>query len=124
MAIRSFFAKSRAARSANGRPDDVTNEREVEITPAMMEAGVIAYYDAPEWAKDGELPEGAVKRIYSAMEAARFAGSGAALRPLRNEFGPLDHLDCTCTNRRADKWCAVHGRDPDQEYERLRDEET
>src|SRR5208282_3189067 len=93
MAIRSFFAKSRAARSANGRPDDVTNEREVEITPAMMEAGVIAYYDAPEWAKDGELPEGAVKRIYSAMEAARFAGSGAALRPLRNEFGSLDHLD-------------------------------
>ena len=22
--------------------------------------------------------------------------------------------DCTCTNRRADKWCTVHGRDPDE----------
>ena len=43
----------------------------IEITPEMVEAGVTAYYDAPEWAKDGELPEGAVKRIYRAMEAER-----------------------------------------------------
>jgi hypothetical protein len=30
--------------------------------------------------------------------------------------------DCTCTNRRVDEWCVVHGRDPDAEYERLRDD--
>ena len=52
----------RLARKAN---------KQIEVTPEMVEAGVNAYYDAPEWAKDGELPEGAVKRIYRAMEAAR-----------------------------------------------------
>jgi hypothetical protein len=49
-------------------PDE---HEEIDITPEMVEAGMIAYYDGPEWAKDGELPEGAVKRIYHAMEAAR-----------------------------------------------------
>lgn len=36
---------------------------------------------------------------------------------------------CTCPNelgaggvRRTDKWCPLHGLDPDAEYERLRDD--
>jgi hypothetical protein len=44
---------------------------EIEITPEMVEAGVIAFYDVPDWAEDGELPEGAVTRIYAAMEGAK-----------------------------------------------------
>ena len=58
----------RALASFLTRPEE---HGKIEITPEMVEAGVTAYYDAPEWAKDGELPEGAVKRIYRAMEAAR-----------------------------------------------------
>jgi hypothetical protein len=50
---------------------ETDEHEEIEITPEMVEAGEIAYYDAPRWAKDGELAERAVKRIYLAMEAAR-----------------------------------------------------
>jgi hypothetical protein len=52
-------------------PTSLHRKEEIEVTPEMVEAGVAAYYDAPKWAKDGELPEGAVKRIYRAMEAER-----------------------------------------------------
>lgn len=33
-----------------------------------------------------------------------------------------DDDECTCTDRRRDKWCPVHGLDPDEEYKKRRDE--
>jgi hypothetical protein len=30
-----------------------------------------------------------------------------------------DDPDCSCTTRRRDKWCRVHGLDPDDERDRL-----
>lgn len=35
-------------------------------------------------------------------------------------FDPEDE-DCTCTTERRDKWCPVHGKDPDEAYEELRE---
>jgi hypothetical protein len=32
-----------------------------------------------------------------------------------------DDEDCTCTSERRDEWCPVHGRDPDDEYEKMRE---
>lgn len=32
-----------------------------------------------------------------------------------------DDPECTCTTARRDKWCPVHGLDPDDEYEKLRE---
>ena len=31
-----------------------------------------------------------------------------------------DDPDCTCTTERRDKWCPVHGKDPDDSYEEKR----
>lgn len=39
---------------------------EIEVTPAMIFAGVRAFYDRKRWGE--ELPEDAVVRIYTAME--------------------------------------------------------
>ena len=32
-----------------------------------------------------------------------------------------DDEDCTCTTHRRDKWCPVHGLDPDDEMEKRRE---
>jgi hypothetical protein len=32
-----------------------------------------------------------------------------------------DDPDCTCTTERRDRWCPVHGKDPDQAYEERRE---
>jgi hypothetical protein len=34
-----------------------------------------------------------------------------------------DDPDCTCTTRRRDQWCPVHGRDPDEERDKRRERE-
>jgi hypothetical protein len=34
-----------------------------------------------------------------------------------------DDEKCTCATRRRDKWCPVHGLDPDDELDKLRDRE-
>jgi hypothetical protein len=33
-----------------------------------------------------------------------------------------DDPDCTCTTHKRDKWCPVHGKDPDAERERVIDD--
>jgi hypothetical protein len=35
-----------------------------------------------------------------------------------------DDPECTCTTYRLDKWCPVHGKDPDAAYDERRDEAT
>ncbi len=44
--------------------------------------------------------------------------------PADDQFGEDEVEDgCTCVNRmRRDKWCPVHGLDPDEERERQRDD--
>ena len=34
-----------------------------------------------------------------------------------------DDHECTCTTYRKDMWCPVHGKDPDEEYEKRRDDD-
>jgi hypothetical protein len=31
--------------------------------------------------------------------------------------------DCTCLRGRRDPWCRSHGKDPDAEYDKMRDEQ-
>lgn len=33
-----------------------------------------------------------------------------------------EDLDCSCTTRRRDRWCPVHGQDPDAERDKMIDD--
>lgn len=32
-----------------------------------------------------------------------------------------EDVECICTTERRDRWCPVHGLDPDDEYEKMRE---
>ncbi len=50
-----------------------------------------------------------------------FLSSYDAWKTREPEEAICDDEDCTCTTHRRDKWCLVHGKDPDEEYEKMRD---
>lgn len=55
------------------------------------------------------------------MSDERWKGSFDRWKTTEPEEPISEDEDCTCTTRRRDKWCPVHGLDPDEEMEKRRE---
>lgn len=55
------------------------------------------------------------------MSGDRWKGTYDAWKTEEPPEPYVDDPQCSCTRHQHDKWCRVHGLDPDEEYEKRRE---